>query len=77
MTRHSIRSLRGKASTDGRSSERLCHVNLTWPRKVSTTQFEFMRQSQLATSGSCFSEDAEHAAGCEMAVDVESIWTAA
>jgi len=30
---------------------RLCHVNLNWPREVSTTQFEFMRLSQLATSG--------------------------
>jgi hypothetical protein len=29
----------------------LCHVNLNWPREVSTTQFEFMRLSQLATSG--------------------------
>jgi hypothetical protein len=23
----------------------LCHVNLNWPREVSTTQFEFMRLS--------------------------------
>jgi replication initiation protein RepC len=30
---------------------RLCHVNLNWPREVSTSQFEFMRLSQLATSG--------------------------
>jgi hypothetical protein len=29
----------------------LCHVNLNWPQEVSTTQFEFMRLSQLATSG--------------------------
>jgi hypothetical protein len=26
-------------------------VNLNWPREISTTQFEFMRLSQLATSG--------------------------
>src|SRR6185437_10098935 len=31
--------------------QRLCHVNLNWLREVSTTQFEFMRLSQLATSG--------------------------
>jgi transposase len=29
----------------------LCHVNLNWPREVVTTHFEFMRPSQLATSG--------------------------
>jgi hypothetical protein len=29
----------------------LCHVNLNCSREVSTTQFEFMRLSQLATSG--------------------------
>jgi Zn-dependent peptidase ImmA (M78 family) len=29
----------------------LCHVNSNWPREVRTTQFEFMRLSQLATSG--------------------------
>jgi cell division protein FtsZ len=33
------------------AASRLCHVNLNWPREVSTTQFEFMRLSQLATSG--------------------------
>ena len=27
-----------------------CHVNSNWPREVRTTQFEFMRLSQLATS---------------------------
>jgi integrase len=31
--------------------ERLCHVNLNWPREVVTTHYEFMRPSQLATSG--------------------------
>ena len=31
--------------------EGLCHVNLNWPREVSSAQFEFMRPSQLATSG--------------------------
>jgi Proteasome subunit len=30
---------------------RHCHVNLKWPREVVTTHFEFMRPSQLATSG--------------------------
>ena len=31
--------------------EGLCHVNLNWPREVVTTHYEFMRSSQLATSG--------------------------
>jgi hypothetical protein len=31
--------------------DRLCHVNSNWPRGVRTTQAEFMRLSQLATSG--------------------------
>jgi hypothetical protein len=39
-----------REAAPGRCS-RLCHVNLNWPREVSTTQFEFMRLSQLATSG--------------------------
>jgi hypothetical protein len=55
------------APSDARGvREGLCHVNLNWPREVSTTQFEFMRLSQLATSGKLLSEDAERAAGCEM-----------
>ena len=39
------------AGSPGAPSGRLCHVNFNWPREVSTTQFEFMRLSQLATSG--------------------------
>jgi hypothetical protein len=34
-----------------KTSARRCHVNLNWPREVVTTHFEFMRPSQLATSG--------------------------
>ena len=40
----------GGAATKSEDLRRLCHVNLNWPREVSTTQFEFMRLSQLATS---------------------------
>jgi hypothetical protein len=32
-------------------ARRLCHVNLNWPREVSTTQFEFMRLSPRPTYG--------------------------
>jgi hypothetical protein len=61
-----------KAISMGLKSERLCHVNLNWPREVSTTEFEFMRMSQPRPE-SFFSEDAERAARCEMALDVESV----
>jgi hypothetical protein len=40
-----LEGLRGEESRAG-----LCHVNLNWPREVSTTQFDFMWLSQLAMS---------------------------
>jgi hypothetical protein len=54
-------------------SRRFRHVNSNLPREASRTQFYFMRPSQLATPGSIFSEDAERAAECGMALGAESV----
>ena len=44
------RRLRLEAWRNAQDQGGHCHVNSNWPREVRTTQFEFMRLSQLATS---------------------------